>query len=373
MQVILNPRGWHRRLQEFVFNNPPRFQSLCPYFWFTIFCIIFTFVIPIAPLVQLVKAFFRGVVWCANWLDQNVCEPAFVKLAASMDEDSILWTWSASTENEWYYPDEERNDISWWQRNMKTRDMNWKKKEKAREKFEIWKLSTPNWEQKLAEIKEKRRLHMEKVLEENRIENERLWKHQEEQAKKARERRARMQARVAKFKISKQQMFTKIAVYTKWLAWAIGAAVVALILWGLYELGIFISKVVDWPHFFHELGRFFTFAGNGLWYAKWIVLGILVAAFLIFLLVRSKWCFYCSDETARKMRRVLKAMAWPFVKFGKGVAIAVLFLIAPFVWFGRKVGSAFSFTFMFLKTNKDNICPAIIWEEGKERIVHDRD
>lgn len=373
MQVILNPRGWHRRLQEFVFNNPPRFQSLCPYFWFTIFCIIFTFIIPIVPLIKTVKGFFIGILRLAEWFDKKVCEPAFAKLAAGMDEDSVIWTWSASIEEYYFLPNEERDDIYFWKTNLKTGRINLKQQEKAREKFELWKLSNPNWKEKLIEIKEKRRIQIEKILEENRIESARLWKYQEEQAKKAMERRARMQAHVTKFKLSKQQMFTKIAVYTKWLAWAIGGVLTALILWGLYELCIFISKVVDWPHFFHELGRFFVFAGQGIWYTKWIILIALVSSILIFLMVRSKWCFYCSDETTRKIGKFFKNMAWPFVKLWKGFVLFILFIVAPFVWFGRKVGSAVSFIFMFLKTNKDNICPAIIWEEGKERIVHDRD
>jgi len=40
MQVSLTTDGWHRRLQEWTFNDVELFDNLCPYFWLTVFCLV---------------------------------------------------------------------------------------------------------------------------------------------------------------------------------------------------------------------------------------------------------------------------------------------------------------------------------------------
>lgn len=59
MEITLNKNGWHRKLQEFVFRNPPRHNSLCPYFWLTVFCFIFTFMIPIVLIIRFIPLRIR--------------------------------------------------------------------------------------------------------------------------------------------------------------------------------------------------------------------------------------------------------------------------------------------------------------------------
>lgn len=64
MQVTLNQNGWHRRLQLRVFNDPPLFENLCPYFWLTMFCLV-----AILPL-TLLRFSFHVVVWpCSKLWD----------------------------------------------------------------------------------------------------------------------------------------------------------------------------------------------------------------------------------------------------------------------------------------------------------------
>lgn len=50
MVVTLSRDAWHVRLQDWTFPTPPNFNSLCPHFWCTVFCLI---VLPVTLLFKL--------------------------------------------------------------------------------------------------------------------------------------------------------------------------------------------------------------------------------------------------------------------------------------------------------------------------------
>jgi len=94
MEVKLNPNGWHRKLQKYVFRNPPLFSNLCPYFWLTNFCIFVTFILPIVPLIKIFKWLGEGFIMLVDKLSDvlysSMIEPVVIRKALSMDEDQII-------------------------------------------------------------------------------------------------------------------------------------------------------------------------------------------------------------------------------------------------------------------------------------------
>jgi hypothetical protein len=59
MKVKLHKNGWHAKLQQFVLGNrKPSFNSLCPYFWTTVFCLI---VSPFTIIYKTVKFIFSKI------------------------------------------------------------------------------------------------------------------------------------------------------------------------------------------------------------------------------------------------------------------------------------------------------------------------
>lgn len=52
LEVRLSKKAWHYKLQNYIWGyNQPKLYSLCPYFWFTIFCML------IVPFVVIVRGF----------------------------------------------------------------------------------------------------------------------------------------------------------------------------------------------------------------------------------------------------------------------------------------------------------------------------
>ena len=57
MEVKLKRNGWHKKLQVWTFgDNAPNFNSLCPYFWTTVFCAM------ISPFVAVYKYLIKDFV-----------------------------------------------------------------------------------------------------------------------------------------------------------------------------------------------------------------------------------------------------------------------------------------------------------------------
>lgn len=86
MQVSLKKNGWHRKIQEFVFDYPPRYESLCPYFWFTVFCLIASPFVAIYQLFALIPKSFYSLM---DFLDSKVCQPMYKKELENLTEDQL--------------------------------------------------------------------------------------------------------------------------------------------------------------------------------------------------------------------------------------------------------------------------------------------
>lgn len=357
MEVTLKRNGWHRKLQQYVFSNPPTFNNLCPYFWLTVFCFIFTFIIPIVPLVKFLSWFFvklgRGIVaffdTAGDWYDKNICDPMWKNMAVNMKEDDLIKSWTIDTYNHRYrLEDREWNEYAFWadtQFNGNVSSVKSKKREAALKKFELWKANTVDWEKKLDEIKEKRR----KFFEEQEKEKARL---REEYYKREAEENAKAEAR----KKRQQQMYTAIVKYTKWLAYVLVAIAAVAVALGLYWVGIQIWHLIQWgiAHFNYD---------NFIYTLKVIGIGIVImlGAVGLFFLIRK---LSCNITICIDWDRVAKSWyAWPFVKLAQMFVWIFKGLVAIFVG----IGAGFKFIGTFVMATKKDYCPAINWVEDDKK------
>jgi hypothetical protein len=343
MEITLNSNGWHRRLQRFVFNNPPRFNNFCPYFWLTNFCILVTFIIPIVPLVKLILLIVKGFVWfiekSTDWFDQKICEPLVRQAARIMGEDDIMKAWVVNYNHEWTRGSNSEADWEYYHfmRDEYFLDKDGKdpiygtkeyKKKAMRKKFDLWKQDNPDWELKLKEMRQKIKDSWLKAAEDRKKLQEELAL-KEKQEWEARE--------VAKKRT--QQMFTNIVKYTKWIGYIIAIALLIIIAYGVW-------LVIDyaWAHFYPDkLWRFLRNAGIIL-----VFVGIIVLIVWMFARIFTK-CAVCICNS------------WFGRTFGKAaVAFAKFFIVI-----GSGLGQFFKFFWQYIMTVKENYCPGIQWKENK--------
>lgn len=74
--IKMNKDGYHRKLQEFVFDNPPLFSNLCPYFWFTVLsAVCFPFVLSAKGIVGLYRIAAFGTIKAGNFALDYIFAP----------------------------------------------------------------------------------------------------------------------------------------------------------------------------------------------------------------------------------------------------------------------------------------------------------
>lgn len=200
MQVTLKKDGWHRRLQEFTFDNPIRFTSLCPYFWFTIFCII---VLPFTLIVKGCKTLARKIDDGLDWVDEKICAPVYESQLLSLSDEDLYLLW--------------QNDLDISQGRYTSN--NYEKLKKGSKRFRRFKEA---W------LKRHRGTYAE--FEENILESLKAYREKME----ARLEQERKEKEIKEEK--RKQMFVNIAKYTKWLAPAFAIAIVGAIVYGVYCL-----------------------------------------------------------------------------------------------------------------------------------------
>jgi len=352
MEITLNRNGWHKKLQEFVFRNPPHFNNFCPYFWLTIFCLIFTVFIPIVPFFKILgwigRGIFNSLEKAGDWYERAICDPMWNNMALNMKEDDIIKSWTLDTRrNPYGLNGEEWNEFDFWSSQAFKGDLGSlrnRQRDAAIKKFDLWKAQTENWEAKLIEIKAKRK----KFFEEQEIEKTRI---REQIRKDESERYQREQAR----KVRRQKMFTAIVKYTKWLSYLLIGAAVALVCWGVYELALLIISFANYciAHFHY---------GNFIQICKllgWIVGGVLVAVGIV-LLVKKLSCRidFCICDSW---------IAWPFKKLWWLFSITIgrfcVWFVNGFVKGVIGIAGVFKFIGSYIMTIKENHCPGINWVE----------
>ena len=374
MEVTLNKNGWHRKMQEFVFKDAPRYNSLCPYFWFTVFCVIFTFIIPIVPFVKLIKLIFTGAGMLLSGINNNICIPLMNSIIRGMDDGDVIKGWvNYSTDNyldqRWVLTPHGEKEWKFWKEDFaNVHETHWKIKEKSAERFQKWKSITPDWEAQIEAIKAKRREEYAKLIEESRlsaIENAKAKaKRRAELQRREDEARERLRIKAIKAReavAKRQKMFTKIAVYTKWIAYVVVAAIVGAILYGIYKLFSWIATFnIHWD----TVGYVITHIVVGL-----LILSVAIAiAFLIIKLIR-KCELKPSDSKflrwrGRRFIGLWKIIVWISLELMVPIGLFLFkWVIMPVGGFFYGIWKGLGFIVMYLKSTKDGYCPAINWKE----------
>jgi len=323
MQVSLKRNGWHRRLQNFVFDYPPTFNSLCPYFWFTIFCM---FASPFVFLYEKVlhPAFHKavGIVETSlDFVDRVICTPLFESQILSMSGNSLFYTYENHTKYE---------QSTW-------RDKEYKKVSKASKRFkkfrELWIRKngggTKEFNEAVVKSLKEKAAKIQKAEEKKAI----------QRSAKESENRLKSNKREA----SRKKMFANIVKYTQWVAPVAISALGLALLYGVYRLFAWLSTLAvttDW----YKVGQFCLAA---------LILIALIALFVAIVVVIVKLAKKC------ELKIPFPSFAWVpnmFKAIGRF-----------FVRFGGKFGSgivAFAeFFVMYAKAAKESYCPMIEWED----------
>jgi len=390
MEVNLKRNGWHRKLQTFVFKNAPRYNSLCPYFWFTVFCAIFTFIIPIVPFIKLIKGIFWVAGWILKGINNKICIPMMNSIIRGMDDSDVITSWTAwnqsytSADYGWKYnsqgeatgmTQEEKEDWNFWRNDFtKLPETSSRFRERSRKRFEKWKAATPDWEAQIELIKQKRRdEYKAKIQAMNIAAKERqLREYEKEKAaaeklriKKEKEAIYAMQnaERIAAAKKRREAIFTKIVLYTKWIAYVLVAGILSLIGYGIYKLFSWIATCnIPW-----------TKIGSVTLIVCEIALAAAVAIAVIYLLVK----LVQKCEIRPSDSKTLRAIGRFFIWIGRGLAWFGIKVLAPIGLFLYKwvilplaavmfgIYKVFAFIGMYLKSTKDGYCPAIIWKDDE--------
>lgn len=326
MEITLNKNGFHRRLQLWCFGKScPLYFSFCPYFWLTIFCVIFT-IIPVFPAIKLVKYLGIGVLWlfdqAADGFEKWICEPLLKTKAFQMNNNPDELLMSA-----WNYDYSEWDDYEFWRYQFFDREKLHKNSEARQKKFEVWKQNTPNWQQILHEVKEKRRaFFLEQAAERERIRQQII---EEESARYERQQRN---------KELRQKAFTWIAKYTKWIAFVFAGAIISFAAYWMYRLGVYAYDHFNYANFVYVM----KIIGLGI-LGLTVLAGIVLLVYKILTSIKCKAaCLLCELEF-KWLKKVLGYIGNLFIVIGK---------VLSFLWNG-------------IVLFKKEYCPGINWENNK--------
>lgn len=339
MEVKLKRNGWHKRLQVWTFGSKaPAFNSLCPFFWTTVFCVLvsplvasFKYLIKL-PIHYLVLALDATLMRVADliealtqYLDVEVCQPMYeqkiTNYVDNMSDEDALDIYSTLYKITNYKGVVSISDDAY------LRDKWYDSKTKAYkayvEKLERWKKKVGDaWQsrlQTLAEEREARRKEQERLLAK--------WE-AEQEAKKER----------------LKKVFNAIAYYTKYLLYLVMGVVGVYVLYFVALLGLWIYEAR--ADIYSGLASFATFLLKAVVVGGPYVLGAIagLAVLIPVVMLAVKLLAKCNLFQVSRSTKPSK-----------------LYLMVKKVADG--IGSVFEFFVMYAKAAKQNYCPHIDWEE----------
>lgn len=373
--VKLKKDGWHRKIQEWTFKNPPVFHNYCPYFWLTIFCLL---VSPFVGFYKILETFFnytrKKIKKTSEWIEKKIHTPFFEYLCKNMNDESIYISWQCS-------------NYDWEVYRRNGGKLKYPKFFKLQRKLDTWKKLTPDWKTKLSKILENQEKKKElikksdKETEENKIEKNLVNTNFEEKAltleeveliKKTKEEKEKKKKEEVKARMEK---FIKIINKTKKIVPFLLGAV------GLYLCYFFYYGVrYIWNRHLYDYNWFFLM--KEVLYIIAMIIAAIIAIFILYNLFTfiSKVIEKRIEKIAE--RRVLENKV-SFVEteeyyFAKeGYKGKIYLLINKFrnktkrlgVWF-KKIYNKFKdstyFFMQYVKATKESYCPSIEWEEEKK-------
>lgn len=322
MQVSLKRDGWHRKLQEYVFSNPPRFGSLCPYFWFTIFCII-SFVpvfIGKSIIMPILNGTGKAIDAVLSGINKGICIPLYESQLLKTSENSLLNMFFGYQEHEalkedYHYRDTKRykpNSVAF-KRFLKYRELWLKNNNATLEEFNSQVLKS--LKEKAAEDAKAKATREAALLKE----------------------KIKSQAKEAARAKTKEKMYNGIIKYTKWLAIPFGLAILSLFGYAIYLFG---SWAATW-----------NWSVIGLRTIQILAVVVAIAFLAVIFVLLQKLARKCDLQMPSFgwMRRLGRGTLNIIKKFGGGIGAAVVSVVDFFI--------------DYAKAAKEDYCPIINWED----------
>lgn len=345
--VTLNKNQWHYKLQEWMFGSVPFTSNFCPYFWLTIFCVLmtpfkllwlgfkWTAIFALGVLVAPFALVHAGFEWLTKFLDLKFFKPRYEQRIITFveglsDEAAYFLATKLFTDEAFDFTQEDyyqreaslgpyfASDVAPLALRVEAGMYdNYGYSDKAEERLKHDIRAWVMWKERAGEGWEERlRTAREAYQERKRL--------AEEAAEAAAKANADAERR-------RKQFFSKLVQYTKYLvALAVGIPAIYVTYW-LALLGLVI--VENWAGIVGFFASVISFIWHGVSNGgPWVLLaiaGIAVIAMTIKLLVFS----------------TKKFVAAPSVKQATA-----------------KASSGVGFLTTYLKTFKENHCPAIEWE-----------
>lgn len=344
MEIKLKKNGWHRRLQKYVFSYPPMFNNFCPYFWLTIYCIIVTFIIPVVPLWSVVKLFGLAFQGTLALLDKKICQPLFERIARNLSDEEIYSGWLIYNTPYNFVSDDER-ELLFEYYGDKIQGTDYKEKRKKEAAFQKWKHITPDWENKLDELRAKRMVELKQYYAERELKMAEIRRVNAEKQKKDEEREE-----------WRRERFTRIVMRTqKIVPWVL--SIVALgVLYYISKLFIWVYKIVNWKMVFYITKIVLVVC---------VALGLLIGLGYLIAKLITKCKIPAFKLPGLKYLIYSKYVLYPFMWIGQGLYWFFDRAIVPFC---LAIGTFFSFVWAYILAIKENNCPHINWEDSeKER------
>jgi hypothetical protein len=341
MQVTLSRSSWHYRLQTIILGTP-RFTNFCPYFWWTIFCLIASiFYFP-----------FMGIGWVFNFFGRKmdkvlnlvidcietiVCEPLDRMFISRLDDAQVLEIYSKSRAALAIRHDTSPERAYDWYDSSVVK----KKYKKMNAKFEIWrKLNAETWETKLAEMS-KRQTQL--CIEKNKTNEAALRKYKAD-LKLHRERVALRAEKARKIQL-------KLVSITQKIVPVVVVVLVAGLGFLLFRLGVVMVHLV------RRINWAAVFPVMIVWGIRAVILFAIIGLLVGFLVLFHTLLTKCTLIIPKDLSNV-------FVKVGGRIA-------SPFVWFGLGIKKVFFnpiaalvlFIVEYVKIAKKDHCPQILWRE----------
>lgn len=344
MEVSLKRDGWHCKIQRWTFGSKtPQFNSLCPFFWLTIFCLLVSPVVALRDLVKFVVigilkaldfAIYHSVSFresLISYVDIKVCQPLYESkmervVSDLTDEEAFdlyfYVCYAGNIRPKSWNDDVVADDfsITKWKSWVWSNDGDAPVKKAKAPLYQLEKWTNkfgPGWQERFVEL--------HKLAKQRRELQEQARKKAEE-AKKAREERWR-------------KFFNNVAVYTKYLVLLVAGIVGVYLLYGLSIVGLWFYENAG------AFAEFFVWFFGGLFSLIVLVLLVIAGLAAVFFLctVAFKLLKKCNLFTVKPRARD----PW-LVRVAKVVSSA----LSPVV----------SFFVMYFKAVKQNYCPRINWE-----------
>lgn len=321
-QFIFSKNSWHMKLMTWIWGyRPENFRNICPYFWLSVFNIVF--IIPIV-IIKLIGKVFLGILDSFIYLNNkyiNYCDRKeqawidayYLKIKTDMANNTI----SEDFKKLLLVIIDDKHDKRLYKANYKILG-----KFSGKESKNYYKLKEQAEDQYLKDKWERVNTEADKKVEKANT----------------------------PIRKSTEQLIGKMIPVIKWVFKILGIFLIVFLIYELYKLLIFIDSRMDYPKFLHVLKVF----GEAIII---LVIAIVIIAFIIMGIkaLVCKYAGYCIPCEAKR-RKINKFFTniWNVISY-------LRYLFYPILWIIQGI----IFIWDIIVAIKKDHCPGLIWKEDE--------